>query len=96
MHVNQKELILSFPKPERQGSSDANHQIIMEQGKYESTMCKRSLGYNQDKADMVLELFMDNMTINFPNQVAIDERVENSLKRDNIENAIVGILPLPP
>lgn len=68
----------------------------MEHGKYESTMCKKSLGHNQEKTDMVLEIFMDIMTMDSPNRVAMDERLENSLKRDVIQNVNAGILPLPP
>lgn len=95
MHAIQKNLTLSFPPPERQRFIDTNHRRIMEHGKYDSTMRKRSLGHNQYIVNMVLGLFMDNMTTDFPNQVAIDEWIENNLKRDNIQIATVDILPLP-
>lgn len=36
-----------------------------------------------DRDDMVLELFLDSMTTDFPNQVVIDERDEDSMKKGN-------------
>ncbi|KAI5404005.1 hypothetical protein KIW84_051228 [Lathyrus oleraceus] len=36
-----------------------------------------------DKADMVLGLFLDSMTTDFPNQVEIDEQAEDILNEDN-------------
>ncbi|KAI5443051.1 hypothetical protein KIW84_011907 [Lathyrus oleraceus] len=47
-----------------------------------------------DKADMVLGLFLDSMTTNFPNQVVIDEQVEDSLKKDNKQKVAASVLPL--
>ncbi|KAI5446875.1 hypothetical protein KIW84_014644 [Lathyrus oleraceus] len=49
-----------------------------------------------DITDMVLGLFLDSMTTNFPNQVVIDEQVKDSLKKDDKQKMTVGIQPLPP
>ncbi|KAI5417169.1 hypothetical protein KIW84_041967 [Lathyrus oleraceus] len=49
-----------------------------------------------DRTDMVLGLFLDSMTTNFPNQVVIDEQVEDILKEDNKQKMATGILPLLP
>ncbi|KAI5381491.1 hypothetical protein KIW84_UN0086 [Lathyrus oleraceus] len=46
-----------------------------------------------DITDMVLRLFMDSMTTNFPNQVVIDEQVEDILKEDNKQKVAVGFPP---
>lgn len=68
----------------------------MDQGKYENTMCKISLGHNQGKADITLGLFLDSLTTNFPNQVAINEINKDSLKKRSIHKMDAGVLPLPP
>lgn len=94
MHVNQKKLTLPFPLLERQRVSNTNHLRIMKKGK--SIVCKRDLNHDQDRAGMVLGLFMDSMTTYFPNQVAIDEQIGGSLKKGNIRKMDVGVLPLPP
>ncbi|KAI5389671.1 hypothetical protein KIW84_075099 [Lathyrus oleraceus] len=46
-----------------------------------------------DRTDMVLGLFLDSMTINLPNQVVIDEQVEDILKEDNKQKVAAGFPP---
>lgn len=94
IHVNQKNLTLSFPPSKRQGLADTNHQRIMEKGK--SIMYKRDLSLDQDMNDMVLGIFLDSMTTDFPNQVAIDEQIDDNLNKGNIQKMVAGILLLPP
>lgn len=48
------------------------------------------------RADMVLGLFLDSMTIDFSNRVVIDEQVEDNLKKDNKQKVAAGFLPLLP
>lgn len=47
-------------------------------------------------ADKVLELFLDNMKADFPNQIMIDEQAEDSMNKDNMPKVATSILPLPP
>ncbi|KAI5429122.1 hypothetical protein KIW84_033931 [Lathyrus oleraceus] len=49
-----------------------------------------------DRADMVLGLFLDNMTMNFPNRVVIDDQVEENLKNGNKQKVDADILPFLP
>lgn len=49
-----------------------------------------------DRADMVLGLFLDSMTMDCTNQVMIDEQAEDSLKKDNKQKVAASILPLLP
>lgn len=49
-----------------------------------------------DRDDMALGLFLDSMTIGFPNKVATDEQVEDGLKKDNKLKVVASVLPLPP
>lgn len=37
-----------------------------------------------DRVDMVLELFLDSMKMDFLNQAIIDEQAEDSLKKGNM------------
>lgn len=53
-------------------------------------------GKSIDKADIVLGIFLDSMTTDRTNQVMINEQVEGSLKKDNKQKEVAGILPLPP
>ncbi|KAI5384780.1 hypothetical protein KIW84_071685 [Lathyrus oleraceus] len=46
-----------------------------------------------DRVDMVLRLFLDRTTTNFPNQVMIDEKVEDILKEDNKQKVVAGFPP---
>lgn len=71
MHPNQKTHI-SLPQREGQRFSDAYCQRIMEQVKHENIACKNNLNHAPGKVDMILELFLDNMTIDFSNQVVMD------------------------
>lgn len=54
------------------------------------------MSYAQCKVDMILELFLDSMTTNFSDRVAIGEQIENRLKVDKIQNANACILPVYP
>lgn len=45
----------------------------MEQVKHENTICKETLDHAQGKVDMILELFLDNITSNFSYQVVFGE-----------------------
>ncbi|KAI5444276.1 hypothetical protein KIW84_012778 [Lathyrus oleraceus] len=49
-----------------------------------------------DRDDLVLGLFLDSMTTNFPNQVGIDEQVEDILKEDNKQKMATSILTFLP
>lgn len=66
-----RKLTLSIPPPERQRFAITTHLRAMEEIK------------RIDRTDMVLGLFLDSMTTNFPNQVVIDEQAEDILKEDN-------------
>lgn len=46
----------------------------MEHVKHENVMSKESLDYAQGKADMIFELSMDSMTMNFSYRVNIGTR----------------------
>ncbi|KAI5426489.1 hypothetical protein KIW84_032066 [Lathyrus oleraceus] len=46
-----------------------------------------------DTTDMVLGIFLDSMTTNFPNQVVIDEQVKDILKEYNKQKVVAGFPP---
>lgn len=79
-----RKLTLPIVPSERQRFADTNHPRIMEETK------------SIDRDDMVLGLFLDSMTTNFPNHVVIDEQAKDSLKKDNKPNVAANVLPHPP
>lgn len=83
-HTSQKKLTLSLPQPEGQWFSDTNHQRIVEQVKHENTVWKKSLDHIQGMDAMVLELFLDKLTMDFSDQIMIGEQTENKSKVDKI------------
>ncbi|KAI5420115.1 hypothetical protein KIW84_044053 [Lathyrus oleraceus] len=46
-----------------------------------------------DRGDMVLGLFLDSMTTNGPNQVVVNEQVEDIMKEDNKQKVVAGFPP---
>ncbi|KAI5389382.1 hypothetical protein KIW84_074868 [Lathyrus oleraceus] len=46
-----------------------------------------------DRVDLVLGLFLDRMTTNFPNQVVINEKAKDILKEDNKQKVAAGFPP---
>lgn len=61
------------------------------------TQCKKeSLDHVEGKIDMILELFMDNMTTNFSDQVVVGEQIGNKLKTDEIQNTTARSLSVYP
>ena len=64
-----RKLTRSIP-PSEQRFANTDHPRIMEETK------------SLDRTNMVLGLFLDSMTINFQNQVVIDEQAEDILKGD--------------
>lgn len=45
---------------------------------------------------MILGLFLELLTMDLPERVKVGKRTKDGLKMDSIQNAIAGILPLPP
>lgn len=78
-----RKLTLSIPPSERQRFADIDHRRIMQEGK------------SIDRADMALGIFLDGMKTDFPNEVVINEQIEDNLKKDNKQKVVADILPLP-
>lgn len=83
MHTNQKKLTFFLAHPE---DEDSRRGSLKNHGKVEhgDAICKESLDHTQGKVDMILELFLDSITMNFSDQVVIGKQTENGLNMDKI------------